>query len=363
VVPQANGSYTFTMRANAGAGEAIVDVAVDDGLGRVGIWPQPMVLVSDAFGSCGRGAISDGSGGVIDALRIGGSAGQDRVVEMGLGQPFLLTIDPPVGAPSTPPVGVFALWAHLGMPHPSAMLPLGPGRGQLCFTPFPLDPMAPTLLLADSFGLGGYVAATPAPWTLGFPGVPALLDVTLQAAMMVDVQGTVAATNAILLRTTPLPAPAITAVAPAVAAAGVPVTLTGTNFLNGAELRVGGNPTPITALSPTSLSFTMPTGHGCDTQIAVTNLGTSSSSWLMNATPNVISAFSSSGPAAGGALYILTGQHLGSSTVTFNGVPMTVTTQSASAIVGHTPPGTPGPATVVVGNSLGCQVVLPYTYL
>ncbi|MCA8976231.1 MAG: DUF1028 domain-containing protein [Planctomycetes bacterium] len=362
-VPQANGSYAFTMRGNFGAGEAIVDVAVDDGLGRVGVWPQPMIIVDDAFGSCGSGAIGDGSGGVIDALRIGGSAGQDRVIETGLGQPFVLTIDPPVGASTTLPVGLFALWAHLGMPRPTSILPLGPGAGALCFTPFPLDPLAPTLLLADGFGLGGFIAATPAPWTLGFPGVPALLDFALQAAMVVDLQGTVAATNAILLRTTTLPAPFISTITPTVAAAGAPVTLAGNNFFVGAELRVGGNPTPITSMSPTAVSFTMPSGHGCDTTISIANLGTAASSRVINGTPNVTTQYSTSGPAAGGASFIITGQNLGAATVTFNGVPMTITVQNATAIVGTTPPGTPGPATVIVGNAIGCQDVIPYTYL
>ena len=55
-------------------------------------------------------------GGVINSLRVAGSAGQDRVLSVGLGQPFLLTLDPPVGAPSTSPVGLFALWAYLGLP-------------------------------------------------------------------------------------------------------------------------------------------------------------------------------------------------------------------------------------------------------
>jgi len=362
VVPEANGSYSFTMQGDLDAGEAIIDVAVHDGVGRVGIWPQPVVMVNDAFGPCGTGAISDGGSGVIDALRIGGSAGEDRVVEIGLGQPFILTIDPPVGAPSTPPVGAFALWAHLGLPHPNAVLPLGANAGSLCFRPYPLDPMAPTLLVADSFGLGGYIAATRAPWTLGFPGVARMLDVTLQAAMAVDLQGTLATTNAIMLRMTSLPAPIISSIAPSVAPAGATVTISGSDFLNGVELRVGGNPTPIQAWSPTALTFVMPAGHGCDTAVTVNNLGTASVSSMMNATPNVTFTLNTSGPAAGGQFYVISGQNLGASTVTFNGLPMTVTQQTSATIVGTTPPGTPGPATVIVSNSLGCQTTVPYTY-
>ncbi|MFO1076739.1 MAG: DUF1028 domain-containing protein [Planctomycetota bacterium] len=361
-VPQPNGSYEFTMQGNLQAGTAIVDVAVHDAFGRVGVAPQPVVTVTDAFGPCGAGAIANGSGGVIDALRIGGSGGTNRVVEIGYGQPFVLTLDPPVGAPSTLPVGVFALWAHLGMPQPTSALPLGPGAGSLCFTPYPLAAAAPTLLVADTFGLGGFLAATPAPWVLGFPGIPALLDVTMQAAMIVDLQGTVAATNALLLRTTPLAPPVISSITPRSALAGQTVTITGTNFKNGIVLAVGGQPTPITGSSPTSLTFTMPPGQGCDTPLGLTNLGTSTTHAVMNGTPTITNMPFASGPAAGGATFVLTGQYLLGTTVTFNGVPMTISTQSMTTLVGLTPPGTPGPAAVVVSNVLGCQDTRTYTY-
>jgi uncharacterized Ntn-hydrolase superfamily protein len=362
-LPQPNGSYTFTMRGNLDAGEAIVDVAVDDGLGRVGVAPQPVVQVTDAFGPCGAGAIANGTGGVFDALQVGGSAGTDRVLSVGLGQPFVLTLSPPVGAPATPPVGMFALWAHLGLPGGSAGLPLGAGAGSLCFTPAPLAPFAPTLLVADSFGFGGFVAAGPAPWTLGFPGVPALLDVTLQAAMMVDLQGRVAATNALLLRVAPLPAPTIVAFTPTAAQGGQTVTVQGTNFLEGIQLTVGGAPTPIATRSSTLLTFVMPQGLGCDVPMSLANLGTAAAQRTLNATPVVTGMPFTQGPAAGGSLFVLTGSNLGGCTVTFQGVPMTITSQSATSIVGTTPPGAPGQATVVVRNALGCQAQRFYTYL
>lgn len=361
--PQPNGSYAFTMRGNFDAGTAIVDVAVNDGLGRVGIAPQPVVQVTDAFGPCGAGAIGNGAGGVIDALRIGGSGGNDRVVTMGLAQPFVLTLDPPVGAPATPPIGLFALWAHLGMPHPGVTLPLGTNAGALCFTPFPLASSAPTLLVADSFGLGGWLASGPAPWTLGFPGVPALLDATLQAAMAVDLQGTMAATNALLLRIVPLVPPTISSITPPVALAGTPVTVQGANLLIGCEVRVNGNLTPITGRTLNSVTFTMPTGVGCDSTVAVNNIGTASVSRPINGTPVIQSMPYASGPAAGGALFVLVGTNIGGATITINGAPITVTQQTSTSVVGTTPPGTAGPATVLVRNVAGCQATRPYTYL
>lgn len=361
-VPQPNGTYTFTMRGNLAAGLAVLDVAVTDTFGRVGIAPQPEITVTDAFGPCGQGAITDGQGAVFDALQVAGSGGTARVVPFGLGQPFLLTLQPPVGAGSSLPIGLFALWAHLGLPRGSE-LPLGPGRGSLCFRPFPLDPLAPTLLLADAFGLGGYVGAGPAPWTLGFPGVGALLDVTLQGVMAVDLQGSLAATNAVLLRVQPLPAPTITTYTPTTATAGQQITVQGTNFLEGISLNVNQAPVAIQSRTPTALRFLMPAGIGCDATFALTNLGGTPVSRTLNATPTVSSLPFPTGTAAGGALFAVVGTNLTGCTVTIGGAPLTVTNQNATSIVGTTPPGTVGPAPVVVRNALGCQVVRSYTYL
>lgn len=361
-VPQADGSYTFTMRANGAAGEAIVDAAVTDTFGRVGVAPQPSVQVTDLFGPCGRGAIANGSGGTLDALRIGGSAGVDRRVTMGLGQPFVLTIDPPVGAPATPPVGLFALWAHLGAPSPNGILPLGPGAGSLCFAPAPLSPSTPSLLLADGFGLGGWLTAGPAPWTLGFPGVPALLDVALQGAMAVDPQGTIAATNAIWLHIAANAPPTITSITPLSAPAGQPVTITGTNFLVGAELTIAGSPVPITARTSGTLSFLVPAGLSCDAPLTVTNPGTAPVTRTFEPTPAISGMPFATGAAAGGAFFVLTGTNLLGCTVTIGGAPLHVTSQNSTSIVGTTPPGTPGPATVVVANAIGCFTNRTYTY-
>ncbi|MFT4512907.1 MAG: putative Ntn-hydrolase superfamily protein, partial [Planctomycetota bacterium] len=179
-VAEPNGTYTFTMQGDLDAGVAVLDIAATDAFGRVGIWPRPMVTVLDLFGVCGTGAIPDGQGGALPALKVNGSFGDDRVVEVGYGQPFTLTLDPPVGVPGTSPVGMFALWINNGQPLPGSVLPLGPTGGSMCFTPSLLSPGAPNVLLADSFGLGGLIAAAPAPWSLTVPGLPLVLDVSLQ---------------------------------------------------------------------------------------------------------------------------------------------------------------------------------------
>lgn len=359
--PQANGSYTFTMTGSLDAGTAIVDVATTDQYGRVGIWPQPAVTITDVFGPCGASAVGNGSGGTLDVLTVQNSAGVDRIVEVGYGQPFTLRLAAQPGAPALP-AGMLALWTHLGIPPIGAQLPLGAGNGALCFTPAPFAG-APTTLLADSFGAGGLVFVPQAPFQLAVPGVLALLDVALQGVLFTAPGLQAAATNAVLLRLRPLASPTITGVAPPSPTPGQNVMVSGTNFFVGAQLTLAGAAVPITAQTATQMTFTMPPGFGCDTTLRVTNLGGLSAQRIVNGTPTVASAPYTSGTRNGGTNYLLSGQNLLGCTVTFNGVPMNVTTQTATVIFGTTPPGSPGPATVLVRNPNGCQTTLTYTYL
>lgn len=363
VVPQPNGSYTFTMQGNLSGGEAILDVAVHDQFGRVGIWPQPTVHVTDAFGACGAGAITDGSGVVFDALRIQNSGGLNRIVEVGYGQPFTISLDAPNGGSQPFPIGLFALWGHIGLPTTAAEVPLGANNGSLCFTPAPFEPSAPTVLLADSFGIGGAVFAGPAPWSLAIPGVPALIDVALQGVMLVDPTARFAATNSVLLHVVPLPTPVIANVVPQSPLPGQTAALVGQNFQPGMLCAIAGVPVPLAVAGATQATFTMPNGVPCDAQLVIANLGSNTAQRIVNGTPVITTQTLTSGPAAGGSLLILAGQFLSGATVTFNGVPMSITSQTTGSIIGTTPPGTPGPATVLVTNPNGCQRVLPFTYL
>lgn len=362
VTPQPNGSYTFTMTGGFDAGNAIVDVSVTDPVGHVGLWPRPMITVTDLFGPCGQGAIPDGVGGSYDALRISGSGGNDRVVEVGYAQPFTISLDPPPGVPTAFPVGLFALWAHVGVPFPGTALPLGATNGAVCFTPQPFAP-SPTVLLADSFGLGGTFFVPSAPWSLALPGLPAVLDVALQGVMVIDPLATFAATNAVYLRLVPLPAPAIAAVTPLSPTPGQTATVTGSDFYLGMAAAIGGAPVPVTVLSQSQAQFVMPAGVACDAPFVLANPGGPSAQTTINRTPVVSNSPAASGPAAGGTSYLIIGQNLLGVTVTFNGVPMPISANTASVVVGTTPPGTPGPATVVIQNANGCQVTRPFTYL
>jgi len=357
-----NGSYEFSMRGALEAGVAVLDLSVTDAFGRVGIWPQPMITVEDLFGACGAGAIPDGQGGVLDALQVNGSAGVDRVVEVGFAQPFTVTLDSPVVTPSTFPVGMFALWAHDGIPPVGVGLPIsGPGNA-LCFTPDPIQQGAPTALVADSFGLGSPVFAGPAPFSLTVPGLPILLDAALQGAMVVDTQGTFAATNAVFLRITPLAGPEITGVMPTSPTAGQQVTVSGSNFFQGMVATVDGALVPLNPVSSSSVTFTMPAGVGCDATLALGNPGGLSDSITFNGTPTINSMLPMFGPAAGGNSLILLGEHLNDTTVTLGGVTLSPFVQTAATIIATVPPSAPGPATLVITSATGCQTTATYTY-
>ena len=357
-----DGTYEFTVRGALRAGTAALDISVTDTRGRVGIWPRPVVTLEDMFGACGAGAVPDGQGGALTALKVNGSGGVDRVVEVGFSQPFSLTLSAPVVSTPAFPVGMFALWAHAGIPAAGATLPLGAAPNALCFTPSPLLAGAPTALVADSFGLGSPVFAAPAPFTLSVPGLPVLLDAVLQGAVVVDAQGTFAATNAVFLRIQSLPPPVITSVSPFAPAAGQLVTVAGSAFAPGIAAAIDGVLVPLTYISPSLVSFTMPAGASCDATLVLGNPGGSSDATPLNGSPTITNLPFSSGPAAGGNTFIVIGQNLAGCTVTVGGSPLVPIAQTAVSIVGSAPPGSPGPAAVVITSPSGCQTTGTYTY-
>ena len=212
-------------------------------------------------------------------------------------------------------------------------------------------------------GLGGLLPATPAPWSLTLPGVPALFDTALQGVMVVDPALTFAATNAVLLRFVPLPAPAIANVLPRAAVQGELVTITGNNLLAGLQATLAGQPLPLTIVSPQQATFVMPPGVPCDAPLLLANLGGAAAATTMNPTPVLTSVSPSSGTRLGGTTVVIVGQNLVGTQATIGGVPITVTTQTASVILGSTPPGAPGPAVLRVAHPNGCQALGTFTYL
>lgn len=198
---------------------------------------------------------------------------------------------------------------------------------------------------------------------IGIPGVPAVLDAVLQGAMVVNAQGELAATNAVLLSVVPLVPPTITAITPLAPLVGQVVTVLGTNFMYGLQAQLNGSPLVLAAQSPTACSFLMPAGIGCDATLGLRNPGTAWVNRGVNVTPTVSNVPFMSGPAAGGASFLVLGLNLLGASVTINGAPITLISQSATSIFGTTPPGVPGPAAVRVFNQNGCEVWRTYTYL
>ena len=110
-------------------------------------------------------------------------------------------------------------------------------------------------------------------------------------------------------------------------------------------------------------SRTMPSGVACDAMLEVGNLIGASAFAPANPTPAISNVPFTSGPAAGGNNLVLVGSNFLGTTVSIAGTPMTITTQSATVIFATVPPGSVGPATVVVQNANGCQTTTTYTYL
>jgi len=99
-----------------------------------------------------------------------------------------------------------------------------------------------------------------------------LVDVTVS-----NTTGTATRTGAFTYR---LPAPVVTSIAPTSGTAngGTIVTITGSNFVNGAKVSAGGSPAlAVTVVSPTSITATMPVHVAGAVNLVVTNPDTQSS--------------------------------------------------------------------------------------
>lgn len=218
-----------------------------------------------------------------------------------------------------------------------------------------LDPsVAVTTIVAS-----GLSVAYPLP----LPVDPGLAGLTVRAqSLHLENGNTLATSRGLEFTIALLPAPVINSVLPTAPAANATVTVTGTHFHNGMELRVAGNLVPILTQTETTITFTHPSGVLCDAAMSLTNVGGPVGTSTINRTPVLVS-MTPGGPAAGGNLFFINGQDLGGATVTFGNVPMTnFLVQNLTNIVGYAPPGQVGPVTVVVTSPTGCQTSGTYTY-
>ncbi|MEY3142913.1 MAG: hypothetical protein RLY21_1406, partial [Planctomycetota bacterium] len=169
--------------------------------------------------------------------------------------------------------------------------------------------------------------------------------------------------------------PTVTAVSPATgpAAGGTAITITGTNFYNGATnaaVSIGGVPaTNVTVVNSTTITATTPAGAPGVGLVSVTTpsgTATLASGFTYLAAPTVTAVTPNSGSTAGGTAIQISGSGFVSpSTVTIGGASSTsVTVVSGELIVALTPTGTAGAATVSVTNA-GGSASLPnaFTYV
>jgi hypothetical protein len=93
------------------------------------------------------------------------------------------------------------------------------------------------------------------------------------------------------------------------------------------------------------------------------NPGSPATTTTVNPTPVLNTVSPSSGTFVGGTTVVIIGQNLVGTQPTINGTPLTVTAQTATAIVATTPPGVVGPAVLRVTHPNGCQATGTFTYL
>lgn len=294
---------------------------------------------------CYTGNVRLGQGGPFDLLRINNDIGGFfRTAQLAIADPFSIDLAPPPGMTTAP----FVLCGTLGIAG-AATVTTTP-FGTACFPLSPID-------------IGSFVA----PYTANIPpGIAIPFPLTFQAVMGTDPVSTTVfeLTNAIAVQFTPAPVPTITSVLPNSAAVGGTITITGTNFSPFATVDING--TPVTPVTPTAtqISFAMPAGVACGSVLRVRNPDGAQATRPFNPVPTITSQPFTSGPAAGGGSFIVVGTGFApGSTVTIGGNPATVSSAAATVIVATTPPGTPGPAQVIITTPGGCQVTATYTYL
>lgn len=326
----------------------------DDNFGHGRIDARASLDAVPAFQSCNYGSVGLGRGGPYDVLRVDGRAvvAGSRTLPVFVGLPFQIGLDVPPTNPLPSPVPPFFLvWGRFGgaAVDPPFTLPLG--LGESCF-----DPTAPYTF----FSVGGI-----APWSVTVPAQPAPILFALQGLVVDSPQGDIAVTNAVTIDLRFLPPPVIASVLPRAAQPGTTVTIRGSGFQQGVVLRIAGVVTPTLAVAHDTVTFAAPAAVPCTATMTLTNPDQQFAASTFNDAP-VITAIQSVGgtPAAGGTRLLIVGQNfVPGSSVTIGGSPMAIAQVLPTLIDGTLPPGSPGPAAVVVTTPFQCtgSGVLVYT--
>ncbi|MCX5341135.1 IPT/TIG domain-containing protein [Streptomyces atratus] len=148
---------------------------------------------------------------------------------------------------------------------------------------------------------------------------------------------------------------------------GVPVTLTGANFLQTTAVRFGVNSaTPYTIFSATEIRTVSPPGVAGTVPVTVTTPGGTSNgaAYVYLGAPVVAGLVPNQGPLAGGTTLTLTGVGLTYATaVLFGAVPIGFTVVSDTQLTTTAPPGVAGSVIIRVITPGGTSVGVPYTRL
>ncbi len=157
------------------------------------------------------------------------------------------------------------------------------------------------------------------------------------------------------------PAPTVTSISPnsGSASGGTPVTITGTGFLAGATVKLGGTAaTGVVVVNSTSITATTPAHAGGAVSVVVTNTdaqaGTLNNGYTyINPAPTVTSITPNNGTANGGTPVTITGTgFLAGATVSLGGTPATgVTVVNSTSITATTAAHTAATVSVVVTNT------------
>ena len=153
---------------------------------------------------------------------------------------------------------------------------------------------------------------------------------------------------------------------------GTSVTITGTNFIGGATVTIGGTAAScVTVVGLTSITATTPSGNVGAQDVVVTNLDTQTSTlksgFTYMATPTISSIFPASSLTIGGTSVTITGTNFvsGTTTVTIGGNAATgVIVDNSTSLRATTPLGTVGAKDVVITTPGGSATLAGgFTYI
>ncbi|MBJ7253735.1 MAG: IPT/TIG domain-containing protein, partial [Sphingomonadaceae bacterium] len=157
-----------------------------------------------------------------------------------------------------------------------------------------------------------------------------------------------------------LPPPSITSVSPNVGpvSGGKTVTITGAEFQNATSVRFGGiDATSFTIDSATQITAVTPAaGSASAVDVEVTNAtgtGKSVGGFSYLSGPSIAGVGTNAGPTTGGTSVAIFGVNLDNATVTFGGVPATITSNSSTQIDVTSPPNSLGMTAIEVTTSGG----------